>query len=421
MVDQHQLESMSVDQLRNAALKRNIPEITKLAKQELLQVLQKFAELESMSRTKLLASINEYGVKGSRELPKDQLALIALEADRLTHYSVSDLRSLAQAKNLTGLSRLKKQEIIKKLLDEYVEDLGTEPSIGNRALPGQESFSSQEFQPVRKWLGRAIQISSLIGVILSLMIMAFLPILVSRAYSWIDGRMISISQEARYAAGSIRELSLVLNNGAGTLEAAELSMRSIENSLQNTEPIIDSTVELLGDLAPDIIDNTRGALESAEEGARAVDRVLRNLAILGPLTGVTYDPDQALDEGIAAVTGSLEPLPAALREVAGELSQAGSSLTEVRLSLDKFDDELGSFTEEISDKDKALENAAEDLDTLARQADKTRNLIGKFKLISIVILEILFIGQALGQIAIFYVGLSLSNANRKFPADSLYS
>jgi len=417
MVDQNQLDSMSVNQLRKAALKRNIPGVSKLTKHELLQVLQKLNELESMSRTKLLSSVKEYGVKGIGELPKDQLALIALEADRLTQYSVSDLRSLAKTENLTGLSRLNKKEIIQKLLDAYTEDLGSEPSGENRELPNQESFSSQGFLPVRKWLGRAIQFSSMIGAILSLMIMAIVPNLASRASSWIDGRIVYISQEASNAAGSIRQLSLVLNNGVGTLEAAELSMRSIEDSLQNTEPIIDSTVELLGDLAPEIIDDTRGALESAEEGARAVDRVLRNLAKLSFLTGVSYAPDQALDEGIAAVTDSLEPLPAALREVAVELNQAGSSLTEVRLSLDKFDDELGDFAEEISDKNKALENAAEDLDNLAREADKTRSLIGKYKLISIIILEILFIGQALGQIAIFYVGMSLSNANRKFPAD----
>jgi hypothetical protein len=417
MNDKYQLDSMSLAQLRKVAVKKNIPRASKLDKQELLQILLKLRQLESMSRTKLLTSLKEYGIKGIREMPEDHLVLIALQVDRFNQFKVSDLRTLVQKDDLVGVSRLNKKEIVKRLLDAYTEDLRSEPSRGNRRQLNQEPFSLLAFLPLKKWLGRAIQISSTIGIILSLLSMVLVPILVSQVSSWIDGKILAISNEATKAAGSIRQLSVTLDKGVHTLEAAEISMRRIENSLQNSEPLIDSTAELLGDLAPDIIDNTRDALLSAEESAHSVDQVLRNLARFGPLTGVTYAPDQPLDEAIAGVAESLEPLPAALRRAGVELSQTDSSLIEVRTSLNKVGDELGSFAEEISDKNILLMNVAEDLDRLSKESDKSRGMIKNFEWMGIIILEVLIIGHALGQMAILYVGFNLTQYSKKIPGD----
>jgi ABC-type transporter Mla subunit MlaD len=172
--------------------------------------------------------------------------------------------------------------------------------------------------------------------------------------------------------------------------------------------LIDSTAELIGEQAPVIITDTRNALTFAEDGAIAIDQVLRTLAVFGPITGVTYSPERSLNEGLSEVAESLGPLPAALREVGDELGQAASSLETIGSSLDEVGEELGSFAEDISGKSAILANLAGDLDTLSRDTNAARGKIGPVVLVLSTVLELLLIGQALGQSAIFHVGRSMS-------------
>lgn len=413
MVEEDRFELMRLDQLREAAIKKGILGASKLNKREILRILRRVNELEESSRKKLLHSLTEYRIAGVHQIPKRYLALLALQAERFEDMKVADLRTLARRKGLEGVSRLRKKEIVNRLMDSYVESLRSEVLPGKSKLSLSKQWRAVVKLPWKKWLGRAVQVASAVGIFLTVTGVVVVPILASRVSASLDRTVLTISQEVTMAAVSLQQMNLIIEDGVQTLEAAEDSVRSLGRSMDDTQSFINSTAELLVDHTPDIVEDTREALLSAEEGARAVDQVLRNLATLRFLTGVSYDPEKPLDQGISGVTDSLEPLPDALREVGVELDQAGASLDEVSTSLENMADELQDFTDEVSGKNLVLANLAGDLDSLSKELDDARGMIDRGLLMGAIIIELVLIGHALGQVAIFYVGHDMTRGERE--------
>jgi hypothetical protein len=413
MVEEAQFDSMTLDQVRKVAVERGILGASKLTKKALLRHLRRLQELESTSQIDLQTSLEMYQIEGIMHMLPHHLALIALQADRLMQNSVADLRDLARKEGIEDVGRLRKKEIVAQILASYADSIRSEASRAERQIPIQAPLRSHVRLRLRRWLGRAIQVASAAGIALSIVCLILVPILAYRVSDSIDGLLLTISEETSMAAVSLRQVRLSISEGVQTLEAAEASIRNMERSMKDTKPLIGSTVELLVEHAPKIIDDTRHALGSAEESARAVDQVLRNLARLGPITGVSYDPEQPLDEGIADVTGSLEPLPATLREVGDELNQAGSSLEEVSGSLGVVGDEMKDFAEEISSKNFMIANLADDLDTLSEAVDHARDRIKPMVLVGAVCIGLFLIGVALGQTAMYDVGRNMYRMERE--------
>lgn len=242
------------------------------------------------------------------------------------------------------------------------------------------------------------------GVMVGAACILLVPILAQRFGGWTDGMLESVSAEAGLAAASMHQVALILDGGSRTLRAAQVSMREVNGSLVETQPLLNATAELVGERAPVIISDTRSALTAAEQGAAAIDRVLRTLALLSPITGVSYSPEQSLDQGLAAVAASLEPLPQSLREVGDQLGQAASGLQTIGGSLERAGAEMGMYAEDISGRSEVFSDLADDLDALAEQAESARSGIGPLVLLGAATLELLLVGFTLGQSAVFYVG-----------------
>ncbi len=264
--------------------------------------------------------------------------------------------------------------------------------------------SSLRTDQLKFWIGSAVKFISVMGILLGFLGMLLAPIFAARVSSWMEERMLSFAQETARLADSLRQTGSVLASGVTTLESTEATIQNIKDSIEDTGTLIDSTATLIGEQAPKVIDDTRDALLSAEDGARAVDQVLRGLAKLNFLTGVTYDPAQSLDEAIAEVAESLEPLPEDLRRVGEGLSQTHSSLEEVSISLSGAGDEVNGFSEDLAGKNELLTDLATDLEALSEGVVNARGSIGSVLWISVIIFELWMIMHVTGQSAIFYVG-----------------
>ena len=402
------LEAQSLDQIRKAAVEKQIHGASSLPKRELVRILRMLVDYEEMSKTKLLSLLQEYRIKGINQLTRHQLELIAIQAWRLEDLNLDDLRSVAKKEGLVDTPKLRKKDIVNQLLIEYLDNISSEP-IQEEAHPKTERRPRQFARiPWKKYLGRAIQTTSVISVALSLLCLILIPVLGIDLSKRADAGLHTISRKTDEASKSLRQVSLALDEGAKALDAAVSSLHNIEVSIKATKPLIGSTSELLTVHAPTIIEDTGTALISAEESARAVDQVLRNLARLGPLTGVTYNPAQPLNKGISEVTRSLEPLPDAMRKVGNDLTNVSTSLDDVGVSLSKVGTALGGFSQQITDSKSILASMSNDLDNLSNTVDESRENIGSIILVVASALELIFITYALGRIALFYVGRDLA-------------
>ena len=201
----------------------------------------------------------------------------------------------------------------------------------------------------------------------------------------------------RSAEASLDQTIEVLETSAAALEAAQLN-------LEQLDPMLASVDTLLGVEMPEILLATQDALDAAQAGAAAMDRVLRTLSSIGFLTGVRYDPEQPLDLALQGVARSLDRMPAAFSSVSEDLQGFGVALSAMELEIgDSIDALRGmarsirTFSGTVSDQARALENMALDLNNFSRS-------IGRWVTIVILLIEFTLFQLLASQAIVFLFG-----------------
>lgn len=267
--------------------------------------------------------------------------------------------------------------------------------------------TDSQHSPWERRLGFAIRLAGAFGIVLGLLGLIFLPFISNRVNTLARSMLTTTTGGVRSMTEMIREVDNSLVDAVVVLDGARLTLTSVAGSVEDSKPLIRSTGELLGDRIPQIIDNTRQALVSAEDGARAIDQVLRGLASLGPITGITYNPEKPLDKAISDVAISLEPLPGELVIVRDDLESATSDLDEVTESLRKASGGLDIFVDGLVEMEVKLTSLADDLDVVADQLTQAETKIPSIISGVLVTAELVLLWFVLCQCAIFIVGSRL--------------
>jgi hypothetical protein len=267
--------------------------------------------------------------------------------------------------------------------------------------------SDSQNSPWERRLGFAIQLAGAAGIILGLLGIILIPFTSGRLNTFAMSMLTTTTGGVRSVTEMIREVDNSLVDAVVVLDGAGLTLTSVTDSVEGSKPLIRSTGELLGDRIPQIIDNTRQALVSAEEGAKAIDQVLRGLASLGSITGVTYNPEKPLDKAISDVAISLEPLSGELVIVRDDLESATSDLDAVTESLEKASRGLGTFADGLVEMEDKLTSLADDLDVVADQLTQAEAQIPSLLIGAMVAVELILLWFVLCQSAIFIVGSRL--------------
>jgi hypothetical protein len=270
------------------------------------------------------------------------------------------------------------------------------------SLEGESQLS-----PWKRRLGFAIRLAGAAGVMISLLGIILVPFISERASTYANEMLTTTIDGARSIAETIREIEDTLGDAVVVLDSANVTLVHVGSTVEDSRPLIRSTGELLGDRIPRIITDTRQALISAEEGAKAIDKVLRGLAALEPITGITYSPEKPLDIAISDVAISLEPIPGELMIVRDDLSSATSDLDEVTEALEKTSGGLDTFSEGLVEMEVKLTSLAEDLDLVADRLIQTQARIPSLFVGALITIELTLLWFVLCQCAIFIVGSRL--------------
>lgn len=258
----------------------------------------------------------------------------------------------------------------------------------------------------RRW-GRAVQISGVVMVVFCLLAVGLGPFAGVRLARSSQDLLITLSDDLDSTAESLRELTKVLGDGKQVLDAAAGSLESIEETLGQAQPVLDSTVDLLTETAPQLIDDTQQALTAAEEGAAAVDQVLRALDTISFLTGVEYDPEQPLDEGIAGAAASLDPLEEALSEVGEDLAGLEGGLSALKDSLEELNENVAEVSTELEDQTSVLIALGGRLEKFSDDIDRMNELVRPAAALIILIWEGFWLLLGISQSGLIYLGRSM--------------
>ncbi len=268
--------------------------------------------------------------------------------------------------------------------------------------PNQPTFSPAK--PWRVWLGKAVQAASIVAVILSLIGGGVGPFLINRLARSTGTVLANGVQEITRAADTLRRIRIAVDEGDQALRAAAETIRRLEIALDESEPVLVSTTVLLSETAPEMIEETRESLLAAQEGAQAVDQVLRALGTVSFITGIEYDPENSLDEGISDAAQGLETLPEDLRAVGGDLAGMKEGLSGFTNILAGLEGSVEEVSGQLASEQEALVQLAVRLDLIAQVLEQQSRWIQPAATTLTVFWELICIWIILTQLAVFFVG-----------------
>ena len=101
-------------------------------------------------------------------------------------------------------------------------------------------------------------------------------------------------------------------------------------SMDDSGGLIRSTADLVGVEMVGFVNNTQTSLTSVQSSARVVDDFLGLLSSL-PLIGARYKPDVPLEDSIALVKTSMDPLPDSLLKIRRDLDVSAANVATLKI------------------------------------------------------------------------------------------
>jgi hypothetical protein len=408
------LQALSIQELRSLARTYQLPKVDGLSRSSLLYHLESIREYEAKSVDTLQELHKERGFTGTLKIRKRDLARLHHRYDVLFSLTHDELRrraieiDLPQAKQLakTKLVVAYLEQELKSLAEKQVSGEAVEPVGPPKERPLPTSPPVSRFLASR-WLGTLLKTSSAFFILLTSLSILLTPILLMRSIQPARTGLSGANKSLLGALTLIDGLSTALDDTIEAIDSSANSLQSVSQVLKASEPLIDSSSVLLGTALPDSIKATQEGLLQAEDSARALDQVLRGLAALGPLTGVRYDPDVPLHEGIAGTAEGLDPLPEALIDVRDKLVLSTADLDDLSRNLLATAADMRRLNTDIKGQEAQLgriESSIENLSGILEQAEQ--RLPALFWIVGLVV-ELLLVGFAATQVAVLTVGQSL--------------
>lgn len=166
------------------------------------------------------------------------------------------------------------------------------------------------------------------------------------------------------AQTSVRLLTAVLDDSVRGLDIAiqaiDTSIRSVNalqnalqttaNTLEDTKPILEGLAGMMEGILPVTVASAQAAVNSAEEGARVIDTVLRAISSLPFVSPELYNPETPLHEGLANLSASLDGLPQTFEKMSGGIDNSTTNVEVIQ-------QEVITIAADVDDIEKSLENS----------------------------------------------------------------
>jgi methyl-accepting chemotaxis protein len=134
----------------------------------------------------------------------------------------------------------------------------------------------------------------------------------------------------------IEVVSTTLDKAEADLDSVHQIIQDVSGSLDQSSGLISSTGDLIGNNMVDFVSNTQTSLSSVENSAKAVDSILTKITaipLIGAYLGNGYRPDLPLQESVAKVNQSMDPLPDSLKKIRRDLDVSSANVATVQAEI----------------------------------------------------------------------------------------
>jgi hypothetical protein len=189
---------------------------------------------------------------------------------------------------------------------------------------------------LRKMVGILLVVAALAGIIFSLAgldgIWRYRPMLTKT----VTNNLALVDQALGTTQDVLNIVGQVVQTSTGEVVSLQATTRSLAQTIQDTQPMLDSLVSLTSKDFPAAVNATQTSLASAQSSALLIDNVMASLSSLPFLSLNAYQPEVPLHTALGQVSTSLDALKPALDTIHTSLAEGRTNLGIMQVELTKI-------------------------------------------------------------------------------------
>jgi hypothetical protein len=257
----------------------------------------------------------------------------------------------------------------------------------------------------RRSIGRAVMIAAVVAAVTCLVGIVVAWQFVGDLAQTTRSSLVIVGDTLETVNDTLDVADTVIQSVDGGIETVQQSLTTISTAIDNGGATLDVVADLTTNLGPNLeqIDRGLGGLQSTVD---VVDGVLQQLSDI-PF-GPDYDPDTGLAASVQAVREDLEPITEELANASGPLRELAASSDEALDRLDDLAADLDSIAVSLSESRELIERYRRTTADASALAAGTVDSLDRDVWLSRVLILILGVAIAVGQIAPFRIGRELA-------------
>ncbi len=175
---------------------------------------------------------------------------------------------------------------------------------------------------------------------------------------------------------SVQGLEVAINaldTSIRSINALQNAMNATADTIQSTKPILEALGGLMDGILPMTVVSAQAALNSAQEGARVIDTVLRVFSSLPFVSPDLYNPQTPLHQGLADLSQSLDSLPQTFEQMSGGINSSASNVETIQREVAAITSDIGAIATSLKNSRAVLQqyqSAAADLSARLKALDR---------------------------------------------------
>lgn len=291
------------------------------------------------------------------------------------------------------------------------------PAAARVSSPGVVTPSLSDrirlFTGDRGRVGRALTVAGACGIAAALVVGIVGWIFAGRATTTLTDTLDPFGRIVNDLADSISASQVLFDRTTEAIESIESATRSLVRATDSVAEVITQTADLAGG---DIADSLESAVESLPglvDTSRVIDRTMRALSFVG----VDYNPEVPLDQSLAALQTSLEPIPGQIRDQAVLLEGVNTDLARVADDGRELSSVLLETRLDMADAARILDSAARNAETAAKRFEAVQAEVSTYTTLARTAVVAAAIALIAAASAPLLLGFYLSNSNGQEPTD----
>jgi methyl-accepting chemotaxis protein len=259
----------------------------------------------------------------------------------------------------------------------------------------------------RRSLGRAVMVAAIVAAI---------TCLIGIIVAWqLVGDLGRTTKSSLVIAGdTLATVDDTLDVADSVIQSVHGGIGTVQDSLTTLTTAVDdgsSTLGVVSDLTADIapsVERIASGLGGLETAAATVDGVLQQLSDL-PF-GPDYDPEAGLASQVQLIRDDLQPIADDLTNASGTLSDLAASSDAVIARLDELSADLDDIERSLAESGELIERYRRSTADALALATTTREDLDRDIWLSRILIVVLGLAIAVGQVAPFRIGRELARS-----------